>query len=285
MLWSPLLTLTLPECAPTLWATRPATAHETVSPRSSFHMGPLTRECQLRAAPGRVVPGGAARERPRRARCDRRPCPGAAPLAADCVRAAVSLVDRAAPGGRRECAERLGHALRRVPRVPGTGAAERAPRGHALPPLPANVSSQLGRALPATEALSRHSSSSHVSDTSAFPKLWLRSLRTTRKPAAWYSRRAAESSLWVQSMSVRYPARRAKRTHSSTRRVPRPDPRACGSTRSRRSCATLRDRATRNTDPTTAPSCSAIQQRSRAGSKRATNRATISATRASNRAS
>src|SRR2546421_6692268 len=71
-LWSPLLTLTLAECVPTLWATRPATAHETVSPRCSLQMGSLAPERQLRAAPGRVVPGGAARERPRRARRDRK---------------------------------------------------------------------------------------------------------------------------------------------------------------------------------------------------------------------
>src|SRR2546421_10690482 len=117
-LWSPLLTLTLPECVPTLWATRPATAHETVSPRCSLQMGSLACERQLRAAPGRVVPGGAARERPRRARSDRRPRPGAAPLAADSVLAAVPPVDRAAPGGPPPCAERPGAAPRRGPRPP-----------------------------------------------------------------------------------------------------------------------------------------------------------------------
>src|SRR2546425_11616184 len=41
----------------------------------------------------------------------------------------------------------------------------------------------------------RHSSSSQVSETRSLPKLWFFSLPTTRKPAAWYRRRAARSSL------------------------------------------------------------------------------------------
>src|SRR5437764_471223 len=49
----------------------------------------------------------------------------------------------------------------------------------------------------------RHSSSSQVSETRSLPKLWFFSLPTTRKPAAWYRRRAARSSLWVHSMILR----------------------------------------------------------------------------------
>ena len=45
-----------------------------------------------------------------------------------------------------------------------------------------------------------------------------------------------------------------------------PRPRAAGSTSSRRSFASWSDFRTRNTEPTFTPSCSAIQQRSRAGS-------------------
>ena len=49
----------------------------------------------------------------------------------------------------------------------------------------------------------RHRSSSQVSETRSLPKLWFFSLRVTRKPAALYRRRAAESSLCVQSVTLR----------------------------------------------------------------------------------
>jgi len=72
-----------------------------------------------------------------------------------------------------------------------------------------------------------------------------------------------------------------KRRHSSTRRLPMPSPRAFGSTYMRRSCPTVLDFWTRNTDPTISPSRSAIQQRSRLGSRVRMNLAAISATSAS----
>src|ERR1017187_3617303 len=58
----------------------------------------------------------------------------------------------------------------------------------------------------------------------------------------------------------RYLASPAKRTHSFTRCRPKPRPRAEGSTRSRRSCATSSVLRTRNTEPTRSPIRSAIQQ-------------------------
>ncbi len=73
-----------------------------------------------------------------------------------------------------------------------------------------------------------------------------------------------------------------------------PRPRAVGSTSSMRSCAVpsttaccgLSSRAwTRKTQPTLLPLCSAIQQASRAGSKRSTKSAAIRATSASKRQS
>src|SRR6266480_7265580 len=48
-----------------------------------------------------------------------------------------------------------------------------------------------------------HTVSSQVSETRCLPKLALRSLWTTRNPAAAYRRRAATSSLWVHSMILR----------------------------------------------------------------------------------
>ena len=73
---------------------------------------------------------------------------------------------------------------------------------------------------------------------------------------------------------LRYPACRANRAHSATRRPPMPRPRAAGSTISSRSLATSpllhqEDRAD------VAPSRSAIQQRSRAGSKCSTKAPTM----------
>src|SRR5436309_1927688 len=77
--------------------------------------------------------------------------------------------------------------------------------------------------------------------------------------------RAAFSSLCVQRTVFLYRACRAKRMHSSTRRLPMPSPRAEGSTSRSRSLAISLDLLTRKTDPTRSPSFSAIQQRSRCG--------------------
>ena len=65
--------------------------------------------------------------------------------------------------------------------------------------------------------------------------------------------------------------------HSFVSRVPRPRPRAAGSTNRRRRRATLLESFTRNTDPTFWPSISAIQQRSHFGSYLLTKSATICA--------
>src|SRR5204863_521896 len=51
--------------------------------------------------------------------------------------------------------------------------------------------------------------------------------------------RAATRMLFVQSVILLYPACRANRRHSSTRRAPMPSPRAFGSTSSKRSLATV----------------------------------------------
>src|SRR6267142_5659874 len=130
------------------------------------------------------------------------------------------------------------------------------------------------------------SSSSQVSETrSSRPQLAWRSLPASRKPDDSYKCRAALSSLCVHRTSLRYRHCSANRTHSSTRRLPIPRPRADGSTSSRRSLATCFDFATTKTEPRRSPSLSAIQQRSRAGSKWCTNPDTICATNASNRSS
>ena len=80
-------------------------------------------------------------------------------------------------------------------------------------------------------------------------------------------------------------AGRANAMHSPTSRWPSPCPRPAGSTSSRRSFATSSLCRTRNTEPTCAPSISAIQQRSREASNEVRNFAAISATSASNEAS
>ena len=76
--------------------------------------------------------------------------------------------------------------------------------------------------------------------------------------------RAASSTLFVQSVSFRWPAFRAKSMHSFTRSFPTPWPRPVVSTSSSRSFPIALVSLTRKTDPTRSPSTSAIQ-RSRSG--------------------
>src|SRR3712207_8610825 len=80
--------------------------------------------------------------------------------------------------------------------------------------------------------------------------------------------RAASSTLLVQSVRLLYPRLLAKRMHSLTRREPRPNPRALGSTNRSLSLATSSLAFTTKTQPTLSPSISAIQQRSLAAASR-----------------
>jgi len=128
-------------------ATRLTIAYGRVRSATTLQMGSPAGRCQLRAAPGRVVSSRSLREGPCCARCHRRSCSGGAAPVADRVLPTAPVVDRAAPRGCRQCAERVGWALRRLPRVPGSGTTQRSSHGRALRALRRRVPSRVGRAL------------------------------------------------------------------------------------------------------------------------------------------
>ena len=80
-------------------------------------------------------------------------------------------------------------------------------------------------------------------------------------------RLASASTSLVHKVMREYPARRAKRSTSSTSRPPMPRPLAHGSTSSSLSRAVVASSRTQNTQPAGAPSTSAIQAASASGSR------------------